>query len=87
MQPIHQLLNRLRWDPRFRLGQYAVGYYDRVLRRIVVIPFELIRFPPETRSLFEIWDEEGKLHRIPLHRVRRIYRDGRVLWERRPPGE
>jgi len=87
MLPIHQLLSRLRWDPRYRQGHYALGYYDRLQRRIVVVPFEVIRFPVDRKELFEIWDEEGTLHRIPFHRVRTVYRDGRLLWERHPPGE
>jgi len=87
MQPIHRVLSRLRWDPRYRHGRYAIGYFDRVLRRIVVVPFEQISFPLAARKQFEIWDGNGKRIRVPLHRVRRIYRDGRVLWERNPPGE
>lgn len=77
----------MRWDPRFRVGRFAVGYFDRLERRIVVIPFETIRFPAEAPGTLEIWDEEGTLHRIPFHRVRQVYRDGRLIWERHPPGE
>ena len=87
MLPIHKLLSRIRWDPRFRRGRFVVGYFDRVQQRIVPAPFETIRFPAEAPGTFEIRDEEGGLHRIPFHRVRRVYRDGRVIWERHPPGE
>lgn len=87
MQPVHKLLSRIRWDPRFRSSRFALGYYDRVTRRIVVVPFEAIRFPADAPGLFEIWDEEGNLHSIPFHRVRRVYRNGRIIWQRRPPDD
>lgn len=86
MLPIHKLLSRIRWDPRFSRGRFAIGYFDRLERRVVVAPFDTIHFPPDAPGTFEIWDEEGALHRIPFHRVRRVYRDGRIIWERRPAG-
>lgn len=82
MQPLHQLLSRIRWDPRCRAGRFAIGYYDRVERRLQVVPLERIAFPRNDRFVFTLYDEEGALHRIPFHRVRRAYRDGRVIWER-----
>jgi len=85
MQPIHKVLSRLRWDPRFRIGRFALGYFDRIAGRVVVVPFETIRFSPGVRDHFDLWDEEGNLHRIPFHRVRCVYRDGRIIWERHPP--
>ena len=87
MLPIQKLLSRILWDPRFRRGEFALGYFDRVTRAIVKVPFAAIHFPAEAPGNFEIRDEEGVLHRIPFHRVRRVYRDGRVIWERHPPGE
>jgi uncharacterized protein (UPF0248 family) len=83
MLPIHKLLSRIRWDPRFRIGQFTLGYYDRVARHVALVPFETIRFPVEAPQCFDIWDENGNLHRIPFHRVRRVYRNGRIIWERR----
>lgn len=83
MQPLHQLLSRIRWDPRLRAGKFAIGYYDRIERRIRVVPLERLVFPPDDRFVFTLHGEEGELLRIPFHRVRRVYRDGRVVWERR----
>lgn len=87
MLPIQKLLSRLRWDPRYRRGRFELGYYDRVKRGIVVVPVDIIYFPADAPGTFEIQDEEAIVHRIPLHRVRRVYRDGRCIWERNPPGE
>jgi uncharacterized protein (UPF0248 family) len=85
MQPIQQLLSRLRWDPRFRAGRIDIGYYDRLARGLVVIALESIHFPRDARYVFECMDADGIMHRIPFHRVRRVWRDGRVIWARQPP--
>lgn len=89
MIPIHKLLQRIRWDPRFRVGRFEIGYYDRLQRRILVVPFEAIEFPASSPLIFELYDAEGEYHRIPFHRVRRVWRDGRIIWERQPgpPGK
>lgn len=54
MQPVHKLLNQIRWDPRFRKGRFALGYFDHMARRILVVPFDNIliweRRPPGDRS-------------------------------------
>lgn len=86
MLPIHKLLSRIRWDPRFRVGRFEIGYFDRLERRIIAVPFESLHFPAAAPKMFEIRDEEGELRRIPFHRVRRVYRDGRIIWQRHPSG-
>jgi uncharacterized protein (UPF0248 family) len=85
LEPIQKLLSRIRWDPRFRRGRFEIGYFDRVEGGIVAVPLEAIHLPRDRRSVFELHDEEGVLRRIPLHRVRRVWRDGRIIWERRVP--
>jgi len=82
--PIHKLLQRIRWDPRFRAGKFEIGYYDRLQRRILVAPLEAIEFSSAAVSTFEFYDDEGERHRVPYHRVRRVWRDGRIIWERKP---
>ncbi len=87
MLPIHKLLQRIRWDPRFRQGKFEIGYYDRLLNRILVVPLETIQFPGTAPHAFELYDDQGELHRIPFHRVRRVYRNGRIIWARKPARE
>jgi len=87
MLPIHKLLNRIRWDPRFREGRFELGYYDRRVNGVLIVPLAAIRFPADARFAFEIYDDEGELHRIPFHRVRCVTRNGRVIWQRTPPDE
>ncbi len=87
MTPIHQLLSRIRWDPRFREGRFEIGYFDRMARRLIIVPFENVRFPPGNHLAFEVIDAQGRAHGIPLHRVRAVYRNGKPIWQRpRGPG-
>lgn len=87
MLPIHKLLDRIRWDPRFRAGRFEIGYYDRRANRILMVPLDAIRFSASAPSSFDLYDDVGELHRIPLHRVRRVCRNGRIIWQRQPAGE
>jgi MJ1316 RNA cyclic group end recognition domain len=54
---------------------------------ILMVPLEAIRFPDGLRFVFELYDEEGEVYRIPFRRVRRVTRNGRVIWRRAPARE
>ncbi len=82
MIPIRELLNRIRWDPGFAPGQVELGYFDRLTKEIVRVPLQRLSFPPARRGIFELADADGLRHRIPLHRVREVRVDGRVIWRR-----
>src|SRR6516225_8620942 len=69
MIPIHELLNRIRWDPEFAKGNFELGYYDRTENRIIMVPLKEVTFPTESPSTFQLVDPEGQVHRVPLHRV------------------
>ena len=82
MTPIHELLNRIRWDAEFGRGNFELGYFDRVEDRIIVVPFENWIFPKTTRKRSGSTDTEGRIHRVPFHRVREAYKEGRRIWHR-----
>lgn len=82
MLPIHRLLSRIRWDTRFGQGVFTLGYYDRIAHRTILVPLREARFPPDNRRIFEIVDANGAIHRIPLHCVRMVCRDGKPIWRR-----
>ncbi len=84
MQPIQALLHRIEWDPEFGFAKFVVGYYDRVAKAVVKVPFEHMKFEPRDPFCFEVVDEEGVAHTIPLHRVREVYRNGELIWHRQP---
>ena len=82
MTPIQDLLARIRWDEAFGQGRFELGYYDRLERRIVLVPFSEVRFPSEAHGVFELHDQEGVCHTIPFHRVKSVYRNGELIWHR-----
>jgi len=84
MEPIRDLLNRIRWDPDFGFAKFVIGYYDRVTGQIVKVPFESLGFEPGDHFSFELTTEDGVVHTIPLHRIREVYRNGELIWRRRP---
>lgn len=82
MTPIQDLLHRIRWDPEFGLGEFIIGYYDRIKHEIILVPFLKITFPNNAPSVFELIDSEGLTHSIPLHRVKSVYKNGDLIWHR-----
>ena len=82
MTPIHELLNRIRWDAGFAHGNFELGYLDRIEGRIIIVPFRELDFPAGEHQMFRLADADGRSHRVPLHRVREVYRDGRCIWQR-----
>ena len=87
MMPIHELLNRIRWDREFAKGDFKLGYFDRAENRIIVVSFQGVSFPLDSGEMFEIMDSAGMVHRVPFHRVREVYKDARRIWHRAVPEE
>jgi len=82
MIPIKDLLNRIRWDREFGHGRFEIGYLDRRQDRIVKVPFASIQFPPDDHFSFQLENEFGEIVTIPLHRVREVWKDGVIIWQR-----
>ncbi len=82
MIPIHELLNRIRWDPEFAKGNFELGYYDRAEDRIILVPLKEVTFPEDRPQTFQLIDIEGQVHSIPFHRVREVYKDSQRIWHR-----
>lgn len=82
MTPIHELLNRIRWDPEFGRGEIVIGYYDRVADCIVRVPLRQVVIEHTDHFACQILDEEDEAHMVPFHRIREVYRDGTLIWQR-----
>jgi uncharacterized protein (UPF0248 family) len=85
MTPIHALLARIRWDREFGRGEFAIGYWDRVARRIVRVPLARVEFDPANRARLTAFEADGSVHEVPLHRIREVWRDGELIWRRPAP--
>ena len=82
MQMFQELFSRIRWDEDFAKAEFAIGYYDRVADRVIVVPFIELSFPVDHQLFFELLDSHGEVRRIPFHRVREIHRNGHCIWRR-----
>jgi uncharacterized protein (UPF0248 family) len=85
MTPIQQVLSRIRWDPGFGRGEFVLGYYDRIEDRILRVPLSEVHFDPDDHFACRILDAQGTAHLVPLHRIREVFRDGVLIWQRHPP--
>ena len=80
MQPVQEVLDRIRWDAEFAHGKFALGYYDRLVHQELIIPLTVISM--ERPDTFAFQDADGIIHHIPLHRVRAVYKNGIAIWRR-----
>lgn len=86
MIPIHELLNRIRWDAEFGRGRLEIGFFDRHEGVIHRVALRDVAFPNSGEHLFEFVDEAGQLRRVPFHRIREVRRDGTRIWRRHAGG-
>jgi len=84
MQPIRELLNQIRWDPNFR-GEFEIAFVDHTKPELERVSVRDLRFDPDNSFSFELFDREGQWVCIPLHRIRKVYRDGELIWSRDTP--
>ncbi len=85
--PVRQTLNRIRWDKEFSRGRFELGLFDRRSDALQRVAFEGLFFPRDAGEVFELVDSSGRFHRIPFHRVREIFRNGRIIWSRSAPSD
>lgn len=84
MTPIQDLLHRIEWDPEFGKGRFTIGYFDRVLGQIIRVPLQRLHLPPGEHFSFDVEEADGMLRMVPFHRVRAVWRDDELIWERKP---
>ncbi|MBI1422398.1 MAG: DUF504 domain-containing protein [Gammaproteobacteria bacterium] len=83
MQPIQDLLNRIRWDPAFGQGRFEVAFLDHLERELVRLPLAAVIFAPGDHYFFHYVDVEGLAHSVPFHRIKAVYKNGELIWQRR----
>jgi uncharacterized protein (UPF0248 family) len=80
--PIQDLLHRIRWDPVFGQGRFDLAYVDHESAALVRVPFDAVRFDAGEPFGFEAVGPDGIERFVPFHRVREVYRDGMLIWQR-----
>ncbi len=76
------MLHRIQWDPAWRGSVFEFGYLDRVAGAIVRVPLDEPRLESGAPSSVTCLDPDGDAVHIPLHRIRTVWRDGAVIWQR-----
>jgi len=79
MLPIHHLLNKIKWDKRENPQEYTLFYFDRILNKLISIPYNKIK---RLEGSFMIIDNEEETN-IPLHRIKKVTKNNVVVWERK----
>jgi uncharacterized protein (UPF0248 family) len=82
MIPIHELINRIRWDEAFAKGYFVIGYYDRKNKKITRTPFLQIYLTQGNHFFFQVTNPDGSPHEILFHRVKAVHKDGKLIWYR-----
>ncbi|MDH3392820.1 MAG: DUF504 domain-containing protein [Desulfobulbaceae bacterium] len=85
MIPIDQLLSRIRWDEKFAQAEFEIGYYDRLQNDIIRVGLASVLDVGKDRFALHIQDSAGIIHSVPLHRVRQVYRNRELIWQRPEP--
>lgn len=86
MVPIQQILHRIQWDAAFGAARFEIGYLDRKAGGIVRVPFRRVVMATGANFSFDLVNEDGTARMVPFHRVRKVWRDGALIWEREVPG-
>jgi len=84
MTPIHEVLSRIRWDAALASSRFVIGYWDRVAGKVRYVDLRKIGWDADNSTFFDLMDEEGVAHSIPFHRVREVWQDGNLVWQRHP---
>lgn len=82
MIPIQELLHRIQWDSEFGSATFMLGYYDRVEAQIRRVPFRCVHLARGEHFSFDVEEENGTMHMVPFHRVREVWRNGALIWQR-----
>jgi len=75
MVPIQDLLNKIKWDKRENPSEYIIFYFDRILKKLIKIPYTKIK---KLEGSFMVLDNEEESN-IPLHRIKKVMKNNVVV--------
>jgi uncharacterized protein (UPF0248 family) len=82
MIPIRDLIHRIQWDEAFGRAAFEIAYLDRVAGGTLRVPFGDVRLESGWIVVRNATEEDGSQAAIPLHRIREVWRDGQLIWQR-----
>ena len=79
MQPIKDLLNKIKWDKRENPGNYSIYYFDRISKKLIKIGYNEIKGADGNFIVVEKNNEEAY---IPMHRIKEVRKNNIIVWKR-----
>lgn len=79
MITIKDFLNKIKWDKRLKPEEYSIFYMDRVENKLIEIKYNDIK---RIEGTFMIIDKDLEEVNIPLHRIREVRRNKKLVWKR-----
>lgn len=80
MISIKDLLNKLKWDDRFKEEEYTIYYHDRVKDEMIAVDCKDIK---KIEGSFFIIEKDGEEVMIPLHRIHKAMKGKMNVWRRK----
>ena len=74
-----EILNKIKWDSSEEPEKCFVFYLDRISGGLKKVEFRKIK--NIEGNFFEI-EENGKITEIPIHRIREVRRENKLVWRR-----
>ncbi len=79
MISIAELLNKIKWDKNLNPEEYSLFYLDRIRKVLIEIKYKDVK---RIEKNFMILERDKEEVNIPLHRIKRVERKGKLIWER-----
>lgn len=74
---INDLINKIKWDDRENPDEYELEYLD--LNKLVKIAYTDIQ---KIDGSFMVLRIDGKETYVPLHRIKIVRKNGKIIWQR-----
>ena len=80
METIKDLINKIKWDKSLKPEEYTLEILDRLTNELKEIKYsDIIKLEGD----FMIIKGDEEEVEIPLHRVRKVRRNKKLVWERK----
>jgi uncharacterized protein (UPF0248 family) len=76
---VKDFLNKIKWDPNLKKEEFEIFYEDRILKKMIGIRFKDIK---EINDGFILIKKENEEVNIPLHRIKEIKKNGKIVWRK-----